>query len=71
METNVEKVCVWLLHQFKSYYVVWKPFADANTTGQVRSLNRTMQYGNACREWTCELECAGLNRTMQYGNTEM
>ena len=32
--------------KFKSYYVVWKPFFFSFISGEEKSLNRTMQYGN-------------------------
>ena len=55
--------------QFKSYYVVWKQSLRRNNYGRnVKSLNRTMQYGNCdevCRQRICKCR---LNRTMQYGN---
>ena len=32
---------------FKSYYVVWKPQEKEKNINEEKSLNRTMQYGNA------------------------
>ena len=46
METrgNANKVQAKIM--FKSYYVVWKPISHVENTDYIKSLNRTMQYGN-------------------------
>ena len=53
---------------FKSYYVVWKPVEREEEEEQRKSLNRTMQYGNARIRITTHFPKLRLNRTMQYGN---
>ena len=57
-----------IIIMFKSYYVVWKPSLGGLNQGRVRSLNRTMQYGNKYdfSDGNSIKRC--LNRTMQYGN---
>ena len=47
METDVNKICVDISDQFKSYYVVWKHSDIAFNLSALLGLNRTMQYGNA------------------------
>ena len=46
METSYTYQNIILQHWFKSYYVVWKPPAACQNVAEIRSLNRTMQYGN-------------------------
>ena len=55
---------------FKSYYVVWKLFRRYCRIGWLKSLNRTMQYGNVTRIRIVNFGILCLNRTMQYGNTK-
>ena len=69
METRIFCEYTQTKQKFKSYYVVWKPMAIGIIRPALRSLNRTMQYGNgyiAARKAAAQ---KGLNRTMQYGNS--
>ena len=68
METNHRLMCRPLYIEFKSYYVVWKPFPSEQTKKSNSGLNRTMQYGNFPQKQTIDDDRSSLNRTMQYGN---
>ena len=56
------------LSEFKSYYVVWKPKNPKIVEKILKSLNRTMQYGNTNENNSTKNSTKSLNRTMQYGN---
>ena len=50
METPRVTQDLHLTHQFKSYYVVWKPAEAYLVPCPIGCLNRTMQYGNKIEE---------------------
>ena len=49
METAVLTQITFYERKFKSYYVVWKPHNYILPFEKMKSLNRTMQYGNCMR----------------------
>ena len=70
MET-IHGVAEWCENsQFKSYYVVWKPYEVTQASDGRYRLNRTMQYGNYSASDVLGEDLKRLNRTMQYGNAE-
>ena len=68
METIIVRKMEKNSKQFKSYYVVWKPFFWKKKDNQKKRLNRTMQYGNFFPTSDEKKNRLCLNRTMQYGN---
>ena len=43
------------INRFKSYYVVWKPFSFFVLLFFLKSLNRTMQYGNGIWKYPVQI----------------
>ena len=68
METKEVKLTHDISHQFKSYYVVWKPMVKDERTEIIGLFKSYYVVWKPIKENNRCDTAISLNRTMQYGN---